>query len=506
MTITFGTPVIHTTTNGQTLSDSSFTIAVGDYVLILGGDDSGSNPTVTSSLGTITAIETDYMVVCYYVYNGTTSSINPTITYTASSGSSDIVFSLVSVTGSSGITLIDALSGGTSPSASASITPNSVLVLFLGDENDAMPTSSDTVLVSENLTGGLNDIEIFAVYNTNTSSSNASVGVSATTSVLYNYIVFEVEAAASGSTASGSAAISDTVSLISSQAVGGSAAISDSISSIVSALAAGSISVSDAVSFIVSGLASGSVSLSDAVSFVINNAANGAVNGIVSIADAISFLTSAHLAMSEDISFLSSLIMSEKSSISSGSSTSLSFKISANFETPESINTSISFVKSQAYSSSGNITASPSFVISQVLNLYEYFQSSEEQRTVQQTFYQALEAFLESKGITPISLIKDIKAIGYYYSSPYVIIPKNLSVEAVWNGYLYTYDFDMIVASLNEKTFRTMKSNVQRLIGQNLYYGQVVIVYSNYQKLDIMVKGFYRETYGFKITFFIPFS
>ena len=121
-------------------------------------------------------------------------------------------------------------------------------------------------------------------------------------------------------------------------------------------------------------------------------------------------------------------------------------------------------------------------------------------------FYNSLLTFLESKGITPIVLLRDIKTVGYYNVSEFVLIPESLTVDAVWNGYIYDFTFGLIAATKDEVTFRTMLSNTQRLIGTNLVGSEVVIIYSLEQTLDTAVRGFYRENYRLKAKFFVPFT
>jgi hypothetical protein len=111
-------------------------------------------------------------------------------------------------------------------------------------------------------------------------------------------------------------------------------------------------------------------------------------------------------------------------------------------------------------------------------------------------FYESILTFLSSKGITPIVLLRNIKTISYaQVLNTFILIPKGVEVKNVWNGYIFYYSFDLIVASKLVSDFRTMKGALHKLIGNNLYNGLIYILNIENQKFDISVKGFYREYY-----------
>ncbi len=119
-------------------------------------------------------------------------------------------------------------------------------------------------------------------------------------------------------------------------------------------------------------------------------------------------------------------------------------------------------------------------------------------------FYSDILEFFDNKGITPISLLNSIKAVDYYRQpNLYILVPKSSEVINVWNGYIYHYEFAIIVGSPNLYTFEDMKSNVHKLIGNNLYNEQVYVVYVTKQELDTSVRNFYREIFDITINLVI---
>ncbi len=116
------------------------------------------------------------------------------------------------------------------------------------------------------------------------------------------------------------------------------------------------------------------------------------------------------------------------------------------------------------------------------------------------TFYSDLLSFFQSIGITPIVLLTNIKAIDYYrLLDTFILIPKSLTVSQVWNGYIYEAVFSLVAGSRNVQDFRTMKNAIKKLIGVNLYNGNIYLVLVDKQTFDTGVKGFYREFYDISV-------
>jgi hypothetical protein len=108
-------------------------------------------------------------------------------------------------------------------------------------------------------------------------------------------------------------------------------------------------------------------------------------------------------------------------------------------------------------------------------------------------FYNALIRALESAGIEDIVILKDVKTIDYYRENPVLIIPKGISVNNVFNGYIYEYQFKIVIGSPNFTVFSNLLNKIEKFVyfdftGTNVY--QFIVVGQQY---DSSVRGFFRE-------------
>jgi hypothetical protein len=126
--------------------------------------------------------------------------------------------------------------------------------------------------------------------------------------------------------------------------------------------------------------------------------------------------------------------------------------------------------------------------------------------TFNMSFYLSLIYALNLVGISDVVLLKDIKTVDYYRETPLIIIPKNVEVETVFNGYIYNYNFELIAGSPDAQQFKQFLSILNKFIQQYPKNETVFLFRVNSQQYDTNVRGFYREFFEITAKVFIPLS
>lgn len=112
---------------------------------------------------------------------------------------------------------------------------------------------------------------------------------------------------------------------------------------------------------------------------------------------------------------------------------------------------------------------------------------------------------MNTKGITDVVVLNDIKAVDYYRTAPFIIFPRNVRIENVMNGYYYTYELQLIVVGKTRTLFAENLELVDKLIGVELDSDpEEVILKVTGRKFDTSLKGLFREIFDFEVSVFIP--
>jgi hypothetical protein len=118
--------------------------------------------------------------------------------------------------------------------------------------------------------------------------------------------------------------------------------------------------------------------------------------------------------------------------------------------------------------------------------------------------YIDLVTFLTSQGVPNVILLRDIKSYRYNNSNSCIIVPRNLNVIEVWNGYIMHYEVELILGAINILQFKQLLELLEDALNVPKDSNNVFLIDVIGERLDTTVKGFYREFLKVKFTEFFP--